>query len=1130
MPFVQHSYHSRTRDGRVQRPLLRTARSIVWILSLVVAAAMWCRADDSAQPSAQWWKPYRGADASGPTVLGFWNFDRKEPNWQADGSRHHHGTTARGAAWSSEGRFGGCLETGAAIGKGARPFLTKPHALLVANSPVLFPARAFSIEMWIQPKGEDAFPAELAPVLLDSKYVPTNHTGFMWSLSRALGGRRQMVVEIGLGDRSETWYSPPMVLEPGKWHHLAWRYDSRGTVTYYHNGSRIAQVHRDRAGPMANGSRLLAIGDRQGSLYRPFPGRIDEVRITAAPLDFRPLRITSRRPKIVEPRMAKGARLELEITNATGATLEGVTLTVELEGRQCARLTLPTLKPLQPYRIDVPIDTSLRPGAYAIGVSAILSDWPVSGESLVSRTSIPMTLVRRPLPHAFPVVMWGIGGVDSVVRELPRLKRIGFTHCLGLRVDYSRVWKEGPKALPEEPDDIVAARGMLDTAFENDLRIVASLSPGHWLRSAPVGKPFLRVDRNGQSYARPDISGLFPRVQQFCYDTGRALARAYGDHPAFAAALVHTETRGASELSFHPLEIEAYRKKTGREIPDEVRTKRGVHYRKLTGFPEDRVVADDDPILAFYRWFWQEGDGWNELHTRVAAGLHETIPDRRDFWTFYDPAVRVPSISGSGGGVDVLSHWTYTYPDPIRIGLCTDELFEMARVNRRGQQVMKMTQIIWYRSQTAPPGKRPATGDSPWVDRDPDAAYITIAPMHLREAFWWKMARPIQGIMYHGWQSLVPTQSKSAYRLTNPNTQAELTRLIHQIVQPLGPALRQVADPPLDVAFLESFTSQMFAGRGTYGWNHSWAGDAYHILMYARLQPRVLYEESLVAGGLEGVRLLVMTDCDVLPRSVVQAVRAFQKAGGLVVGDAELCPAIQPDYLIERYRRTGKAREDKKALQDRAAKLRRWLKDRYRWYVDSDDSDIVVRRRRFGSTDYIFAVNDRRTYGTYVGSYGLVMEDGLPSSGTITLQRPSGYVYSLTDHRQIAVSMSGEQLTYTCHLGPAEGTVWMVTERPIREVRVEAPSKADVGEAIEIGISVTDGDAPLDAVVPLSVEIVDPEGRTGEFTGYYGAAGGRLTIPFDFASNDRTGVWRIRVQELAAGRVGEAYIELRPRR
>src|SRR5690606_16219500 len=149
----------------------------------------------------------------------------------------------------------------------------------------------------------------------------------------------------------------------------------------------------------------------------------------------------------------------------------------------------------------------------------------------------------------------------------------------------------------------------------------------------------------------------------------------------------------------------------------------------------------------------------------------------------------------SGGSVDVLSHWTYTYPDPVRIGLCTDELFAMARANCRGQQVMKMTQIIWYRSQTAPANAQLPVEGSPWVDQDPNAAYITIAPMHLREALWLKLARPVTGIMYHGWGSLVPVDPPTSYVFTNPNAAPELKRLVSEVVEPLGPTLLQVPDP-----------------------------------------------------------------------------------------------------------------------------------------------------------------------------------------------------------------------------------------------------------------------------------------------------------------------------------------------
>ncbi len=89
----------------------------------------------------------------------------------------------------------------------------------------------------------------------------------------------------------------------------------------------------------------------------------------------------------------------------------------------------------------------------------------------------------------------------------------------------------------------------------------------------------------------------------------------------------------------------------------------------------------------------------------------------------------------------------------------TDELFCMASGADPSPRVMKMTQLIWYRSQTAPAAASVAPGvpRAAWEVREPEAAFITIAPIHLREAFWAKIARPIQGIMYHGWESLVPT-------------------------------------------------------------------------------------------------------------------------------------------------------------------------------------------------------------------------------------------------------------------------------------------------------------------------------------------------------------------------------------
>ncbi len=1076
---------------------------------------------NAQETAVRWWEPYSGAAATGSDVLGLWKFDGDETSFTGDSSSLKHPGKLQGAKQCPHGRFGECLES--AVGY---PVADTSHALHVSHSPILSPDGAFTVEMWIRAKDTADFPKTYAPVLMDMKYVPGNHTGFMLTLTPASStGTRQLALEIGTGTASFHWYSLPFQLDAEVWQHVAFTYDSAGSVEFFVDGAATGRTTKAAVAGMATAVRELTIGDRLGSLYRGFPGSIDEVRITRGIREFRPVKFIPELDRFVFRRLANDAVLAAQLVNQTGETLRGAKASARMPDGSTQPIAVPDLAVGGTHSIKVNVDTSLRPGEYFVELSATLPKWGSSDREYQSTTRIPIVIVRRPLPDQMPVIMWGIGGTAEVIKEIPRLKQIGFTHCLGLRCDYQKIWDSGADAFPDSEENIREGREMLNQALENELQIVATLSPGSWLRTADVGKPFHRVDRSGKHYLRDDISGLFPQVQDFVFNTGTAMSRAYGAHPALSAALLHSEVRDDSQVSFLPIDKETYREATGEEIPDEVTNKNGIQWEKIAGFPKNRVIADDDPILKFLKWFWQKGDGWNELHSRLNDGLKQHA--HVGFWTFYDPAVRQPSVSSSGGNADVLSHWTYSYPDPVRIGLCTDELLEMARAGNHQQDVMKMTQLIWYRSQTAPKIALTEKHTSPWVDQDPDADYITIAPMHLRETFWWKLSRPIKGIMFHGWQSLVEIDSPSGYGYTNPNTQHELQRLIHDVIRPLGPTLIQIPDAPSDVAFLESFTSQMFARRGTFGWNQGWAGDMYHLLMYAQLQPRVLYEESLLSGDLKDAKVLVMADCDVLTESVVREIQEFQKNGGLIVGDDEICPAIKPDFVLSRFSRTAQADKDRDAIQGAAKRLRTWIDPKYSRVVDSSNSDVVTRRRAFGTTDYVFAVNDHREFGTYVGGYGMVMEDGLPSTTIIRIDRESGYVYDLVGGRELLPIAQADSLQVPLQLGPCQGSVLMVTERPIREISIQAPSIARHSEAIRVTIEITDGDSPIDALIPVQVDIVDPEGRTAEFSGSYAAKRGQLVIPFDFASNDRIGVWEIRAKELATGKSAFAYVRLK---
>ncbi len=133
-----------------------------------------------------------------------------------------------------------------------------------------------------------------------------------------------------------------------------------------------------------------------------------------------------------------------------------------------------------------------------------------------------------------------------------------------------------------------------------------------------------------------------------------------------------------------------------------------------------------------------------------------------------------------------------------------------------------------------------------------------------------------------------------------------------EIVDPLGPALLKIPDTRAEVAFLESFTSQMFARRGGYGSNLGWSADVWLALQHAHVRCDVIFEETLLRDGLDGRRFLVLTEGDVLTEPVVKAIKAWQAAGGKLIADEFLCPALKPIWSSRvssgRKRPTGQGR------------------------------------------------------------------------------------------------------------------------------------------------------------------------------------------------------------------------------
>lgn len=1043
---------------------------------------------------------YQGAAKLGD--LAEWKFDGKLPGNDLSGEGHT--LTLRGA----DSRF----EEGALVIQEKLEPGDKRAGAVTPNKPDLTPEGAFTLEVWFSP--DAPFFEKDVSFLVDKKYFhgATTHPRSNWDyllLLRKRGEKFILDARLGFGKDTSVAQSSPQTLEVGKTYHATFSYDGAGKTQFFLNGENIGQTEWKDRGAIAAGEHDLTIGDRVGSTGHRFLGRIFRVRLSSIALTFvsGKVLLDAQAGRTAFTRMEEEGKLQVKVTNDTASVLQNAQLELDIPEILQAQSPIPTLAAGKSTFVAVPVNTHLRAASY--NGTVVVKD---AAQKSLGEAKAKIIIVPRALQHQMPVVMWGRTGE----RTLQELKEIGFTHQLVYPSSklWEWVWENGADGeLPVEGEQ--KQLQLLDQMLGMQLGGVAYVAPGRW--AGYHQKEYRRIDRNGNPYPRPNIDGLFPRIQKFVSDAGEAVAKIYGDAPGLQGALVHTEVRDGTQLSFHEVDKKAYRDYSGTEIPSgdfNPRNYGNKIYLERRDFPANRIVPDDYPLLKYLRWFWQKGDGWNKLNTLTSDALKTA--DNGRIWTFSDPAVRAPAVYGNNGDVDYLSQWTYTYPDPMKIGLAEDELFAMAG-GKAGQQVMNMTQIIWYRSQTT--GDIIAGKEAAWEKAVPEAKFISIAPDHLSEALWIKLTRPIQGLAYHGWGSLGDEigDNQGSYVTTNPETKKRLQTLLHDVVQPLAPTLLQVPDRQTDVAFLESFSSQMLAGRGTYGWGNGWGADSYLIANYAGLEPDIIYEETIREKGLDGYKVLFLMHCDVLTQSVADKIQEFQRNGGIVIGDEFLAPGIQPDILLLRVERGDPQKTKQLHLQSAAALLQE-LNGFYAQSSHSSNPEVFARSRAYKKAEYVFTINDHRTYGDYVGQHKKVMERGLPSQSTITLRRDNGFVYDLMNHRKVDARNVEGKLQFDTDLAGGAGNLFLVTDKAAGDLQITVPGTAQRGKSTFITLQLNDTSGqPLQAVIPLEVKIRDSQNRIAEKSGYYGAADGKLTIKMDIASNDAPGEWQIEVSERLTG-------------
>lgn len=1074
-------------------------KKIFYSLSLLFISATY------ANDAELWKKPFAGAEINGAGVTALWEF--KKLSETKDSSANAINIKLQGdSKFAADGVFGGnCLESFPTAENKAMGAICEKKLSLKA------PENKLAVEAWIKLKNE-SFPKSNLAVIADCKgiFYPKEgsnaNSGFSLYLEKNPQGKISTVVNLGFGEKSETFRSRPMEIEPGKWTSIAFTYDGEGRCSIFVNAARVAFSSKPGYTAVAEPFYMLSLGERAVSSYSGFPGFIGQVRVSKFIPDYLEvpfkISISPTKGRSVLVRM-EDVKIPLDIGNTSSGILKNVNISYSIKSFPLSKQSVKAeIAKGENIEVPVPVDSSLKPGTYDFEVTAA---GELNGRKIESTVKFPLTIVPRPMPWAMPVVMWGTGDIQTV-------KEIGFTHN-----QQHIAFKNGPDA---DYDAVIEQfRKKMDEHLAAGLYVNAHLHVNIVL-SKEMKEKFTRVNKAGTPSPNVGVCASAPELQDFMEKISSLTANNFGEHPGLNSCLLNSEMRDNSTICFHDWDSKTYSQFSADcqdALAKGIITKYGVAPYKLKGITANKIIPDDNEYLKFLRWWWATGDGWNDMHTLTSNAM-KAKPANKNFWTFYDPAVRVPSTWGSGGNADMISQWTYSYPDPIKVGQATDELFAMAEGNPE-QQVMKMTQIIWYRSKVAPNLPKEESQKAQWEKDIPDAKFVTISPDHIKEALWSEISRPVKGIMYHGWESLVPVNQKQqwGYRYTNPETKDTLKQILAEVIKPFGPMLLQVPDWQTDVALLESFTSQMLYGRGTWGWGETWECEMHLILQWAGLQPQIIYEESISKKGLDKFKILAMPNCDALPESVYKKIIDFQKRGGIVIADSRLTPAIVPDIDLGPYKRINNAKTDKEALQKMAGELKNTLKNIYQRKFDSDNMDVVLRLREYKGADYLFALNDARTYGDYLGRHGLVMEKGLPSKASISIKSDAMAVYDLLAHKKLSTAKDQDLIKWTAELPPGGGNIWLLLKQPIAKIKIDLPDSIDCGMSGKLQVSMLDEkNNIIDAVLPIKITITDSTGAEAEKSGYYGIKD-ILDLTLDIASNDSKGNWKVEVEDLASG-------------
>jgi hypothetical protein len=709
-------------------------------------------------------------------------------------------------------------------------------------------------------------------------------------------------------------------------------------------------------------------------------------------------------------------------------------------------------------------------------------------------------------------------------QELRKIADLGFTHAQ-LRADWAIEYPEAAGKLIDYALTLGLELGGLVPNYDQGAFNMSGL-PDEAAIVTDVS-PFKRI-------ANPHHPAVIKRNRRWL----ESMMNVLKDYPSCSTIFMNSELEDQLTLSVDTDSVKMHESKLGFSL-DKVRHLSRVFSENAeeAEYIQAGVIADNDPEYLYSKYYFKNGDGWVSTNKMMSDIVHEFRPD---ITVIADP-LRLCSLYNRFDGVDAVSSWTYSTPDP-KMMLFNETL--RCEAIPEDKQIIQIITMYNYGGSLMPT----ESGRKSLVD------VLFMGADRYLESAWLNLSRAPNGIGVYFSSQLEPTIENVDKNIRPQETFDAIKDFAQDIMQPFGQVFRKLKTTPRRIAVLDSWASRVY-GKCPRPYNHYqnyFIYDFYILLNMAHLPADVIFEETVLDKGLDDYDMLVMPCCDTLPESVYQKVIEFENAGGKVVADqwlrAEIPNTIRFDFDFtyrkrvnanainkgiqfasnedtvfksewESQKTTGvTAEEDRDIIEQYCAELRETIDASCEREVDCDTPRVLLNRLDYGDVKYLSLVNDNRTYDERVGQYKAILSKGLPQKAVINWKGLTGkeVLYDLISGKEIDyVCTNNQGISFEITLPASGGTLIVAMSEKLASVQISYSRSI-------INLSI----ANAKGIIPLEVNITDPNGRKNELSGYFTLKKGNLDIPFTLALNDVPGKWQVSARNLCNNEIAEAELNL----